>query len=206
MSARPKPKKAEKLADGVVTRSLERRREIVRAAYETIAERGFEGLRMREVANRAGMNHATLHYYFAGKEALIDGVLHYIVEELSIGHDASAKTEACSPRQRIADYFSRILRQMRDQPEMFIVLTEINARSLRDSRLRSVMARHDRGWNRFLSAVLKEGIQKKEFQAALDPDVFAKVIISFLRGLYLTYAGRAEDLERAVHSFMRILS
>jgi AcrR family transcriptional regulator len=60
MSAKPKPKKAEKSAGGVVTRSLERRREIVRAAYETIAERGFEGLRMREVANRAGMNHATL--------------------------------------------------------------------------------------------------------------------------------------------------
>ena len=133
-------------------------------------------------------------------------MLHYIVEELSIGHDASAKTDAYSPRQRIADYFSQILRQMRDQPEMFIVLTEINARSLRDSGVRSVMARHDRGWNRFLSAVLKEGIQKKEFQAALDPDVFAKVIISFLRGLYLTYAGRAEDMERAVHSFMRVLS
>jgi AcrR family transcriptional regulator len=44
----------------------ERRRGIVQAAYQTLAEKGFEGLRMREIAKRAGIDHSTLHYYFSG--------------------------------------------------------------------------------------------------------------------------------------------
>ena len=49
----------------------DRRRALVLAAFGQIAERGFEGLRTREVAAEAGVNIATLHYYFPTKEALI---------------------------------------------------------------------------------------------------------------------------------------
>jgi len=52
----------------------ERRRSLVLAAYQLIAEKGFEQLRTRDVAARAGVNIATLHYYFASKEDLIPGV------------------------------------------------------------------------------------------------------------------------------------
>src|SRR5205823_12230072 len=53
----------------------DRRRALVLAAFGQIAERGFEGLRTREVAAEAGVNIATLHYYFPTKEALIRGVV-----------------------------------------------------------------------------------------------------------------------------------
>jgi AcrR family transcriptional regulator len=33
---------------------------------------------LREIAKRAGIDHSTLHYYFSGKEALIDGVVDHI--------------------------------------------------------------------------------------------------------------------------------
>jgi len=52
-----------------------RRQALVEAALDEIAERGFEGLRTREVAAHVGLNVATLHYYFPTKEALIRGVL-----------------------------------------------------------------------------------------------------------------------------------
>ena len=39
---------------------------------------------MREVAKRAGIDHSTLHYYFSGKEALIDGVVDHILKFFSI--------------------------------------------------------------------------------------------------------------------------
>src|SRR5205809_67708 len=55
----------------------DRRGALVRAAYNQIAERGFEGLRTREVAGEAGVNIATLHYYFPTKEKLIEGVVEH---------------------------------------------------------------------------------------------------------------------------------
>src|SRR2546423_10533634 len=57
------------------TRSERRREAQARAAFNQIAEHGFEGLRTREVAAEAGVNIATLHYYFPTKEALIGGAL-----------------------------------------------------------------------------------------------------------------------------------
>src|ERR1700731_1757701 len=55
---------------------------IVQAAYALIVEKGFEGLRTREASDRVGINSATLHYYFPTKEALIQGVVHYLMQEL----------------------------------------------------------------------------------------------------------------------------
>src|SRR5256884_9060947 len=55
----------------------DREQALVEAAYHEIAERGFEGLRTREVAAGVGLNIATLHYYFPTKEALIRGVVEH---------------------------------------------------------------------------------------------------------------------------------
>src|SRR5947207_7497046 len=54
-----------------------RRDELVLAAYRLLAERGFEGLRTRDIAGAVGLNIATLHYYFPTKEALVRGVVGY---------------------------------------------------------------------------------------------------------------------------------
>src|ERR1700716_169986 len=54
------------------------REELVLAAFQAVAEKGFEGLRTREVAAQVGINPATLHYYFPTKEALIGAVLRHV--------------------------------------------------------------------------------------------------------------------------------
>src|SRR5690606_22021738 len=51
--------------------SEDRRAAIARAAGELIVEKGVEGLRTRAIAERVGINIATLHYHVPTKEALI---------------------------------------------------------------------------------------------------------------------------------------
>ena len=48
-----------------------RKREIAEAARAELLEKGFEGLRMRAVADRCGINVATLDYHAGGKTGLI---------------------------------------------------------------------------------------------------------------------------------------
>src|SRR5437763_7616942 len=74
---------AQRLARARTTHGDERRRSLVLAAYDLIAEKGFEELRTRDVAMRAGVNIATLHYYFASKEDLIEGVVDYLLDLFS---------------------------------------------------------------------------------------------------------------------------
>ena len=50
----------------------DRRDAIARAARSLIVEKGVEGLRTRDIADRVGINIATLHYHVPTKEALIE--------------------------------------------------------------------------------------------------------------------------------------
>ncbi|EPD58639.1 MULTISPECIES: TetR/AcrR family transcriptional regulator [Streptomyces] len=56
-------------------RSAERRAEIVRAALEVIAERGYRGASLAAVAERVGLTQQGLLHYFPTKEALLVAVL-----------------------------------------------------------------------------------------------------------------------------------
>ncbi|MER6343881.1 TetR/AcrR family transcriptional regulator [Streptomyces sp. NPDC001595] len=56
-------------------RSAERRAEIVRAALEVIAERGYRGASMAAVAERVGLTQQGLLHYFPTKDALLVAVL-----------------------------------------------------------------------------------------------------------------------------------
>ncbi len=43
---------------------------ILRAASEIFLEKGHDGARMQEIADKAGINKALLHYYFRSKQKL----------------------------------------------------------------------------------------------------------------------------------------
>ncbi|MER5652743.1 TetR/AcrR family transcriptional regulator [Streptomyces sp. NPDC002131] len=57
------------------TRSEERRAEIVRAALEVIAERGYRGASLAAVAERVGLTQQGLLHHFPTKESLLVAVL-----------------------------------------------------------------------------------------------------------------------------------
>ncbi|PAZ12244.1 TetR family transcriptional regulator [Streptomyces sp. SA15] len=57
------------------TRSAERRAEIVQAALEVIAERGYRGASLAAVAERVGLTQQGLLHYFPTKDTLLVAVL-----------------------------------------------------------------------------------------------------------------------------------
>lgn len=55
---------------------------IIKAAHEVFIEKGLDGARMQEIADRAGINKALLHYYFRSKDKLFNAVFQNIISEL----------------------------------------------------------------------------------------------------------------------------
>lgn len=47
---------------------------LVETAKELFLEKGFDGLKMQELADKAGMNKGLLHYYFKSKESLFKAI------------------------------------------------------------------------------------------------------------------------------------
>ena len=55
---------------------------LLKAAETLFIEKGFDGAKMTEIAQLAGVNHALLHYYFRTKENLFNRVFEQIATEL----------------------------------------------------------------------------------------------------------------------------
>jgi AcrR family transcriptional regulator len=75
----------------------ETRRGILRAAEESFATAGFVGATTRQVAARAGVNVATLHYHFGNKEKLYRAVL-----DAAAGEELSVPGGGKAPAERLA--------------------------------------------------------------------------------------------------------
>ena len=58
------------------------RAKLIETARALFLEKGYEGLKMQELADRAGMNKGLLHYYFKSKEALFQGIFKEAMQDL----------------------------------------------------------------------------------------------------------------------------
>lgn len=59
-------------------RSQETRSKILKAALVEFASSGFEGVSVREIAARAGVNHTLISHHFGGKEALWKAIAEWV--------------------------------------------------------------------------------------------------------------------------------
>ena len=179
-----------------------RRTELVIAAYRVIAERGFEGLRTREVAGAAGVNIATLHYYFPSKEDLIKGVVGYAMSRFQTTLSSNG-----SAIQRLRAHLQGLRRLSRDEPELFGVMGELMMRSARDPALGRIVAKTNEFWHGTLKEMLRAARADGDLPAEIEPDGMAAVIVATLKGVYLVPGniGPNEDLEKALRQLERVL-
>ena len=56
-------------------------KQILIAAKEVFLEKGFDGARMQEIADKAGLNKALLHYYYRSKEKLYRVIVKDIMDQ-----------------------------------------------------------------------------------------------------------------------------
>jgi TetR/AcrR family transcriptional regulator len=63
-------------------KSIITQNKIAETARELFLEKGFDGVRMQELADRAGVNKGLLHHYFKNKQSLFDEVFANAIDQL----------------------------------------------------------------------------------------------------------------------------
>jgi AcrR family transcriptional regulator len=188
--------------DGLSQVKSDRRLALILAAFHSIAEKGFEGLRVRDVAMQVGINGATLHYYFPTKEDLIHAVVEYTINRLrSVMIDLDA---AGSPANKIHEHLTRLFRLMREEPAIFVVLTEISLRA-QHHPVMEFLNQQNNQWQEMLAEILRDGIEQKIWPADMNPQDTAILIITILEGASLWAVTDPERGERALTQLERWL-
>ena len=155
---------------------------LVRAAFDLIAERGFEGLRTRDVAARAGVNIATLHYYFATKEMLIRAVVEALVQQFQVRRAPDLAAQPRHPLVELRQELRDVEYQVRESPELFAVLFELTTRSLRDPAIKAIMRDTEAHFQEHIASYLRAGVEQGEFRSDLDVAAAAAGLVALVIG------------------------
>ncbi|MGH3898947.1 MAG: TetR/AcrR family transcriptional regulator [Pseudonocardiaceae bacterium] len=160
-------------------RGEDRRRLLVHATFDAIAEKGFEGLRLRAVAAQAGIDHSTLHYYFPTRQDLVAAAVEFATSQFW-----TTTPDGGAPTERLSTHLATLARMIQQQPALFTVLREVDLRASRDPAVRDIVDRYEQGWRIALAGVFRTA------------DSAVELVIAAVKGVSLTPDRAVEVLDR----------
>ncbi len=172
--------------------------QIIEAAARVFAERGFHGATTQDIADVLGIKQASLYYYFSSKEAALELVCLRGVE----GFFEAAKAIAARPesaRKRLALLINSHLSPLVDRANFVKVF--LNERQHLPTESRRRIGRWSRGLERIFEEVIKEGIAKGEFRAALDPRMATLAILGMCNAVSSWQRKENADVTRITAEF-----
>ncbi len=108
---------------------------IFEAATRVFEEKGMDGARMQDIANKAGINKALLHYYFRTKDRLFDAVFQKVAGRMLMKF-APVFEKDLTLEEKIRFFFRQHITFMQENPRLpAFVLNEINRNPARIKKL-----------------------------------------------------------------------
>jgi TetR/AcrR family transcriptional regulator len=156
----------------MVKNDLTTEERILEAAKEVFHRRGFEGTRMQEIADSAGINKALVHYYFRNKENLFAAVFTAAFEKLTTrGMEIFSLDVPFEEKlATFLDYHISFLRQNSHIP-WFI----LNGLHERPDQLKEMMMRNGSAPAIFLNHI-REGLNKEGIVIEDPVQLFANIL------------------------------
>jgi AcrR family transcriptional regulator len=137
--------------------SAQTRSKILAATVECLAELGYAGTTMSEIAKRIGLTRASLIYHFDSKHALMAAVTNAIYDEMSERY-AQAAPPTLSPQERILALFDAAYAMAGSVSQAAMIELLLAAR--RDPEYGTIVAaeiqRRDYGFKGNWSAIIDE--------------------------------------------------
>jgi TetR/AcrR family transcriptional regulator len=166
----PSPRVSKRPDDDVRSRTL-------RAATRLLAERGFDGTSLQDVADVVGVRKPSLLYHFASKEALRAAVFAQM-----LGHWNVALPRILRAATSGEGRFDAVLGEMvrffhEDADRAKLLLREVLDRPREMAALIRV---HMRPWVESVSAYIRKGQETGEVHADVDPGAYVVNVVTFL--------------------------
>ncbi|MGW0584359.1 TetR/AcrR family transcriptional regulator, partial [Streptomyces sp. NPDC002920] len=168
---------------GPYAKTAARRADIIRAARDSFAERGYEGASLRDIAKRAGITHAGLLHHFQNKDEVLTAVLAQRDDEEWERSLAEVDGQS-SPRR----YLTETLLQHQRAPELMRLWAELTAAASRPGHPAHAyfVDRHERVRSHTVEA-MREREAEGRLPEGLDPDSAAALFLAVLHGLQMQW-------------------
>ena len=174
--------------------SPDNRTRILDAAVELIARDGYDGVRLAEIAKRAGASTALLHYHFANRPQLLAAAIsHSLDRERARAERRAHDQERSSPAERVADQIDFWLPIGPDDVREWLLWSELEGRAVRDAELARALTGLYTRLREPLVAAIATGVSTGDF-GPCDPEEAAAVAHALLGGMTVRLLARDPGL------------
>ncbi|MGW6144846.1 TetR/AcrR family transcriptional regulator [Streptomyces sp. NPDC055140] len=157
-----------------------KRDKILKAAGQVLERKGFAGTTIEAVAREAGVDRATVYYYFEDKGAIFRAAIHDgLAEMVAALEEVAASSEP--PDVRLRQSMRVVMRSFEHHyPQLYIYLRSGDSASVIDEHLNRELIDCGRRYEDVVEQVVRDGIKQGVFRTALPPKVFAKSVTGML--------------------------
>ena len=163
-----------------------RREEMLAAAAQLIAERGFSETRIADVATRVGASPALVVYYFGTKDSLLTEALRWSERAFYASVEAMLQ-ETPALRDRIENLVTWCLPDAREAPSDWGLWFDLWAQAFRHPEVKKDRAALDQQWRDLVTRVVQAGVDDGEI-GPVDVESFTIVWTALLDGLVVQVA------------------
>lgn len=160
--------------DGIAVSRAERRAEVLAAAADLFASRGYAATTVREVAEAAGILGGSLYYHFDSKESMADEILSSFLGEMWADYDrvtAAGLGPAETFRELIISSFRSI-----DRHRAAVMMYQKETEHLAENPRFAYLLESRRKFREMWLTVLDKGVMDGTFRADLDTGLIYRFI------------------------------
>lgn len=165
-----------------------RKKQIIDAAYQCFARKGFHQATMRDIYSEAGLSPGAVYNYFKSKDEIIEASFVYDYQRsLPIFEKAAEEVDPMTGIDHLIDFFYKGL-----ESAAALGADRVNIQSwgeaLVNPRLTPLLRTWFSNFNELLEELIIRGQSAGRIRKEIDPPGAAEVIVSSYLGLYLQKA------------------
>ncbi len=157
----------------------DRRTALLVAAIEEIARKGTRGLRVEEVATRAGVSPGLIYHHFGDRSTLLQSALEHI------GEQANAYTEHAGGTSR-ENLLAVLIDEIQDDESVrtnSAAWGELRDTAIFDHALRPTITALTQRWVNDIAELVRTGQRDGSIATALDPDEMGVRLSALVEGI-----------------------
>ncbi len=186
--------------------SEKRTAQILEAAREVFARKGFHKARMEDIAARANLSKGTLYLYFKNKDALITALLDRLFQS-EMSDLRAIQQEDAPAAERLWRFMETITADVQGSwMGILPVVYEFLALIFRNPLVQKAFRQYLRTYIALSIPIIEDGIARGEFRP-VDPQEAALALGALFEGTLLlwVYDPETVDVERHIRSGFQIL-
>jgi AcrR family transcriptional regulator len=162
-----------------------RRRQIIDAAYQCFARKGFHQTSMRDIYRQAGLSPGAVYHYFDSKDAIIEASFEFDYERSRNLFEAAAASP--DPLKALIDLLNFFFQGLKAAAEMGAGRVNVQgwAEGLVNPQLGERLQRFLAYYQDSVAGLIRKAQDAGQLNAELDPMALGQVILSLYYGLEL---------------------